>query len=122
VDSSKRVGRVIFLVGIAAWLTTHTLTGASAAPSAQKLVLTGTVTAISQVHARPPSRRNWAVTIRVEKVKAGKFSQPEFTFTIHSPARAGLAVGRRCTIEATWTGQGYVVDETRPIKDEGTAR
>ena len=121
-DSSKRVGRVTFLVAIAAWLTTHPLTGASAAPSAKKLVLTGTVTAISQVHARPPSRRNWAVTIRVEKVKAGKFSQPEFTFTIHSPARAGLAVGRRYTIEATWTGQGYVVDETRPIKDEGTAR
>lgn len=112
-DSSKRVGRVTFLVAIAAWLTMQPLTGASAVPSAKKLVLTGIVTAISPIHARPPSRRNWAVTIRVEKVKAGKFSQPEFTFTIHSPARAGLAVGRRCTIEATWTGQEYVVDETR---------
>jgi hypothetical protein len=51
----------------------------------------------------------------VIKVKAGKYSQPEITFTINSPARAGLVVGRRCTIEATWTGQEYVVDETHPM-------
>lgn len=62
------------LVAIAAWLTTQPLTGASAAASAKKLALTGTVTAISLVHARPPSQRNWAVTVRVESVKAGKFS------------------------------------------------
>lgn len=121
-NSSKRIGRATVLVAIAAWLTTQPLTGASAAPSAKKLVLTGTVTAISQVYAKPPSLRNWAVTVRVEKVKEGKYSQPEFTFTIHSPARAGLTVGRRCTIEATWTGQGYVVNKTRPIKDEGAGR
>jgi hypothetical protein len=122
VDSSKRIGRATVLVAIAAWLTAQPLTGASAAPSAKKLVLTGTVTAISQVYAKPPSLRNWAVTIRVEKVKAGKYSGPEFTLTIHSPARAGLAVGRRCTIEATWTGQEYVVDETRWMGDEDAGR
>ena len=81
----------------------------------------GTVTAISLVHPRPP-KRYWAVTVRVERVKSGKFSEPEFTFTIHSPARAGLAVGRRCTIEATWTGQGYVVAETRRMKCEVARR
>jgi len=113
VDSSKPIGREIFLVAIAAWLTTQPLTGASAAPSPKKLVLLGTVTAISQINTPRPSRRNWAVTVRVERVRAGMYSQPEFTFTIHSPARAGLAVGRRCVIEATWTGQGYVVNDTR---------
>jgi hypothetical protein len=110
------------LVAIAASLTTQPLAGALAAPSAKKLALTGAITAISLIHANPPSRRNWAVTIRVEKIKAGKFSQPEFTFALHSPARVGLAVGCRCTIEAAWTGQEYVVAETRPIKCEGARR
>jgi gas vesicle protein len=91
------------------------------APS-EKIVLTGTVTAISQVYAQRPSLRNWAVTIRVEKVKEGKFSHPEFTFTVHSPAMAGLEVGRRCTIEATWTGQGYLVDDTRWMRDKDAGR
>jgi len=85
-------------------------------------VLVGTVSKISQVTSRAPSRRSWAVTIQVEKTKAGTYSEPTFTFTMHSPARAGLAVGRRYTIEATWTGGKYVVDETRPMKDEGPGR
>jgi hypothetical protein len=110
------------LVAIAASLITQPLAGALAEPSAKKLVLTGTVTAISLFNAKPPSKRNWVVTIRVEKVKAGKFSQPEFTFTVHSPARAGLAVGRRCTIEVTWTGQGYIVDDTRRMGEKGAGR
>src|SRR5215510_734707 len=84
---------------------TQPMTGASAEPPSEKLALMGTVTAISQVSAKLTSMRNWAVTIRVEKVKVGKFSQPEFTFTVHSPSRAGLEVGVRCTIEADWTGQ-----------------
>jgi hypothetical protein len=49
-------------------------------------------------------------------------SQPEFTFTTHSPELAGLAVGRSYTIEATWTGQCYVVTKTPPIKDKDTGR
>src|SRR5262245_35747995 len=110
--------RAAVLVAISAWLTMQPLTGASTTPSTKKLELTGTVTAISQVYAKPPSRRNWAVTIRVEKVKEGKYSKPEFTFTIHSPAQAGLAVGGCCAIEATWTGQEYLVNKTLPIKCE----
>jgi hypothetical protein len=101
---------------------TQPLTGASAEPPSEKLVLTGTVTAISQVHDKRPSLRNWAVTIRVEKVKEGKFSHPEFTFRVHSPAMAGLEVGRRCAIEATWTGQGYLVDDTRWMRDKDAGR
>jgi|SRR5262245_48863652 len=107
---------------IAALLTAQTLIRASAAPSAKKIGLTGTVTAISLIHPKPPSRRNWAVTVRVERVKAGEYSKPDFTFTLHSPARAGLAVGRRCTIEAAWTGKEYLVAETRPMRCEGAGR
>jgi hypothetical protein len=103
-------------------LTRQPQTGASTEPPSEKIVQTGTVTAISQVYAPRPSLRNWGVTIRVEKVKEGKFSHPEFTFTVHSPAMAGLEVGRRCTIEATWTGQGYLVDDSRWMRDGGAVR
>jgi hypothetical protein len=82
----------------------------------------GTVTAISQSAAKRPSLGNWAVTIRVEKVKVGKFSQPEFTFTVHSPSMAGLEVGGHCMIEAAWTGQGYLVDDTRWMGDKDAGR
>jgi hypothetical protein len=91
------------------------------APS-EKILLTGTVTAIYAVYAQRPSLRNWAVTIRVEKVKEGDFSHPELTFTVHSPAMAGLEVGGRYTIEATWTGQGYLVEDTRWMRDKNSGR
>lgn len=95
---------------------------AMAEPPSEKIELMGTVTAIFPIAAKPPSLRNWAVTIRVEKVKVGKFSRPEFTFTVHSPSNAGLKVGGRCTIEATWTGQGYLVSDTRWMGDKDTVR
>jgi len=62
--------------------------------------------------------RNWAVKVRVEKVNTGKFSQPEFTFTVHSPAMDGLEVGSRYTIEANWTGKGYIVDDPHRFRRE----
>ena|ERR1019366_9718023 len=86
------------------------------APS-KTLVLTGTVGSIYQVDAPPPSIKNWGVSLHVEEVKQGKYSKPTFTFRIHSPARAGLKVGGRYTIEAAWTGQEYEVSE-RNIKAE----
>ena len=97
------------------------MTGASVEPPSKKLVLMGTVTAISPV-AKLPSRRNWAITIRVEKVKVGKFSYPEFSFTVHSPSMAGLEVGGHCTIEANWTGRGYLVKDTRRMGDKDAGR
>jgi len=98
------------------------MAGAPAEPPSEKLVLMGTVTAISLSAAKRPSRRNWDVTIRVEKVKVGKFSHPEFTFTVHSPSMAGLEVGGHCTIEANWTGQGYLVNDTRRMGDKDAGR
>jgi len=57
-------------------------------------------------------RRRWAVRAHVDRVVSGTFSGDTFTFTVHSPAQSGLRVGRAYTIKATWTIEGYVVDES----------
>jgi len=102
------------VIGAVIWLLAY---GALAAPRVEELVLVGTITSIFTVDAPPPSRRNWGVTVRVEKVKLGNYSEPTFTFTIHSPARSGVKVGLRCTIVATKTGpQEYLVSDTRRIE------
>jgi hypothetical protein len=121
-DSSRRIKLATVLAAIAASLITQPLIEASAAAPEKKIELTGKVIAIFPVHAKPPSMRNWAVKVRVKKVKAGEYSKPEFTFTIHSPALTGLAVGGCCAIEATWTEQGYVVNKTRSMKRKDARR
>ena len=86
---------------------------AMAAPSSDKdLVLVGTITEI-RPQGESQSRKNWAVTVHVDKVTSGDFSGVTFTFSIHSPARAGLVVGRSYAIKATWTDKGYEVDEAQ---------
>lgn len=57
---------------------------------------------------------DWIVKTRIEKMIEGDLTKlKRFEFRIHSPARSGLAVGTECTIRATWTGSGYVVDENQ---------
>jgi hypothetical protein len=118
VASPKNIGRAAALSAVAVLLALQSMTAARAAAPAKKLALIGTVTSIFQIDAPPPSRRNWGVTIRVDEVKTGKYAELEFTFSIHSPARAGLKVGHRYTVEATWDGQEYVVQETALMKEE----
>jgi hypothetical protein len=89
----------------------------AAAPPAKELVLLGVVTKIFQVGASPRSRRRWGATIQVERVVTGKFSRGTFTFTLHSPARAGLETGHRYLITARWVGEGYLVDEPGGIEN-----
>ena len=79
--------------------------------SPKDLVFIGTVTKLYQTGFRY-SRREWAVQTHVEKVVSGKFPGTMFTFTVHSPAMAGLRVGRAYTIKATWTRDGYVVNQS----------
>lgn len=117
-DSTRNIGRATALVAVVVWLALQPISLASAASPSKKLVLTGTVTSIFQIDAPPPSRRNWGVTMRVEKVKRGRYAESEFTFAIHSPARSGLEVGHRYTIEANWDGHEYLVDETVLMKEE----
>ncbi len=79
-------------------------------PKSDELVLVGTVTKLYPV-AGPRVRRRWAVVTHVDRVVSGRFSGTTFTFTIHSPARAGLRVNRAYIIKATRTDSGYVVNE-----------
>ena len=74
------------------------------------LVFVGTVTKIYPLGSSH-SQRRWAVLTRVDTIVSGEFSGTKFTFTVHSPSRAGLRVGRAYTITAVWTTEGYVVDE-----------
>jgi len=79
--------------------------------TARELVLVGTVTTI--VARSEPELAPWTVTVRVDRVVSGSLSGPTFSFSVHSPARSGLQVGRSYTIKAMWTDKGYVVDETQ---------
>ncbi|MCE5269063.1 MAG: WG repeat-containing protein [Planctomycetaceae bacterium] len=57
------------------------------------------------------SMKNYLVTMRVDRVVKGKFDGKTFQFRVHSPASSGLEVGKRCTVEAKRTPDGYVVEE-----------
>ena len=81
-----------------------------AEPEPYDLMLVGTVTKLYPV-AAPRSRRRWAVVARVDSVASGEFSGATFTFTVHSPALAGLRVNRAYVVKATKTDGGYLVDE-----------
>jgi hypothetical protein len=82
------------------------------AAKTEDLVMVGTVTKIYPT-AEPRSLRNWAVVVNVDRVVSGEFTGTSFTFAVHSPARAGLQVGRTYTIKATRTAAGYFVDEAQ---------
>jgi hypothetical protein len=83
---------------------------ASAPPT--KLTLEGRVL---RVAAAPLSgaTRNWVVTLEVDQVISGRFAGKQFAFRIHSPARAGIVVGKHLVVEASPKHDGYVVDETQ---------
>ena len=78
--------------------------------SPKDLVFIGTVTKLYQTGSDNPEQW-WAVQTRVDKVLSGKFSGTRFTFTVHSPAMAGLRVAHAYTIKAKWSRDGYVVNE-----------
>ena len=79
---------------------------AAAAPR-KPLVFEGTVLSIGQI---ADDFRPWLVTVTVDKVVAGNFSEPTLSFAVHSPAMSGLEVGRSYTVRAVWKGRGYDVD------------
>ncbi len=56
---------------------------------------------------------DWIIRMRVEKIISGEFAGDAFAFRIHSPARSGLIVGKRCSVTAVWTEAGYTVDENQ---------
>ena len=108
----------IFLILLVASLTvaqtpsTLAQTQSSATHSPKDLVFIGTITKIYPFSAPATVRRRWAVRAHVDRVVSGTFSGDTFTFTVHSPAQSGLRVGCAYTIKATWTIEGYVVDQS----------
>src|SRR2546421_3165503 len=107
---------VLILVALFSAAHAHPIAGLtqtqlSSADLPKDLVLIGTVTKIYPF-ASPVVRRSWAVRARVDRVVSGTFSGKTFSFTVHSPAQAGLRVGRAYTIKAHWTIEGYFVDES----------
>src|SRR6266851_6432058 len=108
----------IFLILLVASLTvaqtpsTLAQTQSSPTDSPKDLVFIGTIAKIYPFSSPATVRRRWAVRAHVDRVVSGTFSGDTFTFTVHSPAQSGLRVGRAYTIKATWTIEGYVVDES----------
>jgi len=80
-------------------------------PRVKDLVLVGTVTKVAPRDHEPWDADRWAVTMTVDRIVSGDFFGTTVTFVIHSPGRAGLKVGKSCTIKAAWTENGYVSKE-----------
>jgi hypothetical protein len=81
------------------------------------LVFEGTVASV-EISQLPQSRKNFIVTVRVDRVIQGQFSGKTFQFRIHSPVQSGLEVGKKHTVEANRTKDGYTVDELQWMKRE----
>src|SRR5262245_53457823 len=74
---------------------------AGGTPGKRDLVLVGKILSIKP--GGDSLFKRWVVTVNVEKVVSGKFSDSEFVFSIHSPSRSGLKEGRTYTIRAVPT-------------------
>lgn len=96
------LGLAFFVAGIG--------TVMAAKSSKEDLVFIGRVTSITSADTGNPLR-HWLVSTSVDNVLSGELASAAFEFAIHSPARAGLKVGKTYTIPAHWTGEGYLVDE-----------
>jgi hypothetical protein len=120
-NSSKHKVYAVGLAVIIAWMAAAPMTSAKAKAPSKTIVLTGTVGSIFMVDTPAPLRHCWGIYFHVERVKKGRYSEPTFTFTVHSPAHSGLRVGERYTIEANWTGKEYEVSISG-IRAEGSGR
>jgi hypothetical protein len=82
----------------------------TSSPTPRDLLFDGTVLEIRPVEG-PNPRLRWAVTTKVDRVIGGAFEEETFSFFIHSPTKSGLEVGGAYRVRATWTGNGYTVEE-----------
>ncbi len=75
---------------------------------AQALVYEGRVTSIE---ATPIHR--WVIRMSIDKILQGHYTGTNFTFTVHSPAKSGIASGMTYRVKANVTAFGYTVDENQ---------
>jgi hypothetical protein len=80
------------------------------APAIQGLRFLGTIVSIEPAPL-PETTKRWIVTARVDRVLEGSFTGSSFAFRIHSPSRAGLAVGQQREIRAEAVDGGFAADE-----------
>ena len=83
-------------------------------PPNRDLTLVGLVTAMKPGAAEPSKQS--LVTVKVQELVSGEFSGETFQFAVRGPARTALKEGKSYTIEAVWTGDGYLVDHVRRVK------
>jgi hypothetical protein len=96
----------LFLCALTACSTIGTDSGAES----NQLVIRGVVTAIFPTNALDVA---WGIKVRVETVEKGIYNQPDFTFSVHSPAMSGLVVGEHYTIVALASKKGYRIDDSQ---------
>jgi hypothetical protein len=97
---------------------TTELRGDALAPD---LVLVGRVTDVKVNSLPAPATKHWIVTASVLEVRSGSFDGSSFAFRVHSPARAGLEIGKDYTFAAERTDAGYFVDEMSIKRWQGQA-
>jgi len=109
-------------VGAAAPAATDEV-AAPAAPAETRddLIFRGTVTTL-QPAPEAGSNASWIVTLRVQQVRAGKFSGEEFSFRVHSPAQSGLRPGEIYTVRASATRDGSYRVDPRQWLDQAPPR
>lgn len=86
--------------------------------SSPDLVFTGTIDEIENSSVEH-SQANWIVVFQVEKVTKGQFIGETFSFRIDSPSKSGLEVGKRYTVNAQKTSDGYKVDQNQWLQSGG---
>jgi hypothetical protein len=69
---------------------------------------------VTQIKAEPlkQSKDNWVVTVAVEMVESGDFTEPTLVFRIHSPSKSMIEIGKRYRIRAKKVKGQYIVQST----------
>jgi inhibitor of cysteine peptidase len=91
------------------------------AAAADLLVFEGTVISI-EASPLPKSTQNFIVTMHVDRVLRGQFKGKSFQFRVHSPAKSGLNVKGKYTVEAKRVDGKYTVDQNQWSNASGEER
>lgn len=83
----------------------------------EEIVLRGEVIDLRPERGQHPHQK-WLVTLRVDAVVTGTFSEPSFSFHIHSPTKSSIALGGRYLIHLARSQDGaYLLKRIEPSRD-----
>jgi len=81
----------------------------------EEIVICGEVIEILAVSGEHPHLK-WLVKLKIEKVNSGHFEGKIFSFAIHSPTKAGIAVGGRYVLHLSHIEGGrYLVKNVEKL-------